>query len=100
MSVNDLPRPNFSRQSDSAGDRLEWWQGDKMPHCITARRQTMSDGTDTWVATRVGLYVSKEALRQKHDEILDTYPEARVIRFEVSEFDWVLRAEKKGRRIL
>jgi hypothetical protein len=86
--------------TDLLPDRVEWWQGDKIPHQITARRQSMSDGTETWVATRVGLYVSKEALRQKHDEILDAYPDARVIRFEVSEFDWVSRAEKKRRRIL
>jgi hypothetical protein len=80
-------------------DRLEWWQGDKQPHCLTARRQDMSDGSQTWVATRVGLYLSTESLREKHQEILETYPHARVIRFAVSEFDWVARAEKRGRRI-
>lgn len=88
------------RPPSALKDRMEWWQGDKVPHRITARRQPMSDGTETWVATRVGLYLSRDALRRKHDEILDAYPDASVIRFEVSEFDWVSRAEKRGLRIL
>jgi hypothetical protein len=45
------------------------------------------------------LYLSTEELRDKHQEILDTYPHARVIRFAVSDYDWVTPAEKKGRRI-
>jgi hypothetical protein len=100
MSVNDLRRPTFLHQADPNGDRLEWWQGDKMPHCITARRQPLSDGTDTWVATRIGLYLSGEALLDKHREIVEAYPNARVIRFALSEFDWVTPAEKRGRRIM
>lgn len=95
--MND--RPQLSRRLP-APDRFEWWQNDKMPHCITTRRQPMSDGTDAWVATRVGLYLSTEALRDKHDEILQAYPNACVIRFAISEFDWVTQAEKNGRKIL
>lgn len=85
---------------DDRLDRVEWWQDDAVPHRITARWQPMTDGTEAWVATRIGLYLSKEALRNKHDEILDAYPNARVIRFEVSEFDWVSRAERRGRKIM
>jgi hypothetical protein len=99
MTTTDLPWPTFPRQAMPV-ERVEWWQGDKMPHCITARRQPMSDGTEGWVATRVGLYLSREALFDKQIEILEAYPDARVIRFAVSEFDWVSRAEKCGRRIL
>ncbi|GFG67911.1 hypothetical protein MKUB_54010 [Mycobacterium kubicae] len=78
--------------------RVEWWRDDKLPRCITARR--IARGTDAWVATRVGLYLSAEALLNKHSEILQAYPYASVIRFAVSEFDWVSRAEKKGMRVL
>jgi hypothetical protein len=83
----------------AATERLEWWQSDKQPHCLTARRQVMSDGSYTWVATKVGLYLTTDALREKHDEILDAYPHACVIRFAVSEFDWVARAERDGRHV-
>jgi hypothetical protein len=81
-------------------ERLEWWQGDKQPHCLTARRQVMSDGSQMWVASRCGLYLSTDALLTKHGEMLAAFPDARVIRFQLSDYDWVSRAERNGRRIL
>ena len=81
-------------------ERLEWWEGDKLPHCLTARRQVMSDGSHMWIASRCGLYLSTDALLTKHGEMLEEYPDARVIRFQLSDYDWVSRAERTGRRIL
>lgn len=78
--------------------RLEWLTGDKMPTTLTARR-FQRDDDEMWVATRCGVYVSTEALLAKHREMVEAHPRASVIRLSVSDFDWVDRAEKRGRRI-
>lgn len=76
--------------------RLEW--RDDVPTTLTARRFGRDDG-DLWVATRCGVYVNALALLDKHREIVEAHPDACVIRLSVSEFDWVARAERRGRRI-
>ncbi len=82
----------------AAGGRLEWRNGDKLPTTLTARRFSR-DGEDMWVATKCGVYISSEALLEKHREMVEAYPDASVIRLSVSEFDWVARAEKRGMRV-
>jgi hypothetical protein len=79
-------------------DRLEWLGGDRTPTTLTARRFRRDD-EDMWVATKCGVYVSTDALLAKHREMVVARPDACVIRLSVSEFDWVARAEKRGRRI-
>jgi hypothetical protein len=92
-----MAKMNWAASPADDNSRVEWWAREGAPHCITARR--VSGDGEAWVATRVGLYLSRDALREKHDEILDAYPHARVIRFAVSEFDWVSRAERNGQRV-
>ena len=50
-------------------------------------------------STKCGVYISSEALLEKHREMVEAYPDASVIRLSVSEFDWVARAEKRGMRV-
>lgn len=78
--------------------RLEWRGDDKPPTTLTARR-FRRDGEDMWVATKCGVYINSAALLEKHREMVEAYPNASVIRLSVSNFDWVARAEKNGRRI-
>ncbi|MGE0218412.1 hypothetical protein [Mycolicibacterium sp.] len=72
------------------GDRLEWRRDDQ-PASLTTRRFG-----DLWVASKVGAYLTTEALLAKHREILEAYPDAKVIRLAVSGFDWVERAERRN----
>lgn len=81
-----------------AEDRLEWYDG-RIPTTLTARRFRRDDGRDLWVATKCGVYVNTDALLAKHREMVEAYADACVIRLSVSEFDWVERAERNGRRI-
>lgn len=73
--------------------RLEW-HGSSQPRSLSLTRRG-----DIWVASRCGVYLSTEAVLEKCREILAVHTHTQSVRFSVSDYNWIEKAEKRGVRL-